>query len=104
MLLAGQLLSTLFGSHGQQQRGPSAADTSPRDFSEGGQGHAPASTEEQQLTGAESQQPFSSGNVPDEGVHTSNQQNQYGDDVDVHQAMQPQSGMHPLLTVTTRLL
>ena len=98
MLLAGQLFGALFGGHGQQQRGP-LADTSPRDSSEGRQGHAPASTEEQQLTAAESQQPFSSGqesgNVPEEGVHTSNQQNQDTDDVGVQQARQPQSGMHP---------
>ena len=98
ILLAGRLFSTFFGGHSQQQRGPSA-DTRPHDSSEGSQGHAPASTDEQQLTGAESQQPISSGqesgNVPEEGVHTSNQQSQDEDDVDVQQAMQPQSGMHP---------
>ena len=58
--LAGLLFSTLFGGHGQQQRGPSA-DTSPPDFSEGRQGHAPPGTDEQQLAGAAGQQLTSGG-------------------------------------------
>lgn len=97
---AGQLFTTLFGSQGQQQRGPSS-ETSPGYSAEGSQEGAQASTEEQQMAGTGGQQPSSSSKDGDTVQQPEKQggreapPTQDEDSMDEQWAVAHQQGMYP---------